>query len=160
MRDWKGPADMKLAESVCTHSILVLAWNIGTTRSQNFHHLCLKSRGVVMVVEDEFYSQPCLTIWYTNGEILERSRCCEWPESAWRHSIWVPNVYMGRAKSLPTHDSKIDCSNQFIDQIKISSVSNHSLYYWWEIERVQLIWNWLNQSAHTQSWCETWGPCT
>ena len=56
--------------------------------------------GDVMVVEDEFQSQPCLTIQYTNGEGLEGLRCCELPESVSIHSIWVrksiwskPNLY-------------------------------------------------------------------
>ena len=57
-----------MAESVCTGSILV--WNVGTW-SQNFHHPRLKRQGVVMVVEDEFQSQPCLTIQYTNDERLK-----------------------------------------------------------------------------------------
>ena len=60
--------------------------------SQNFHHWWLKSWGVVMVVGDEFQSQPCLTIQYTNGERLEGLRCCELPESVSTHSIWVQKV--------------------------------------------------------------------
>ena len=94
----EGSSWCEMAKSVCTCSIMV--WNVGTG-SWNFHHLQLKSRGVVMVVEDEFQSQPYLTIQYTNSERLEGLRCCELPESVWRHSIcgcekWVrakPNLY-------------------------------------------------------------------
>eukprot|EP00956_Cyclotella_meneghiniana_P006511 scaffold8556_cov22-Cyclotella_meneghiniana.AAC.1 len=60
------------------------------TLYRNFHHLRLKSQGVVIVVEDEFQSQPCLTISHTNGERLEGLRCSELPESARTYSTWVP----------------------------------------------------------------------
>ena len=36
---------------------------------------------------------------------------------------------MDQAKFVPTHDSKIGCSDHFIDQITISTLSNHLLYY-------------------------------
>eukprot|EP00956_Cyclotella_meneghiniana_P006117 scaffold7974_cov113-Cyclotella_meneghiniana.AAC.2 len=68
-----------MAASVCTHSILV--WEVGTPASHNFHHPRLKCQGVVMVVEDEFQSQLCTTIYYTNGQRLEGLRCCELLES-------------------------------------------------------------------------------
>ena len=47
----------------------------------------LKSRGVVMVVEYEFKSQPFTTIHYTYNETLEGLRCCELPESVQTHAI-------------------------------------------------------------------------
>ena len=34
-----------------------------------------------MVVYDEFTSEPCKTIHYTYGEIMEELKCCEWPKS-------------------------------------------------------------------------------
>ena len=88
-----------LNQSVHTH--------LGVKRkdpSQNFHHPCLKIRGVVMVVGDEFQSQPCLTIQHTNGERLEGSRCYELPKSVRTYSIWVQKVGLGQAKFVPTHD--------------------------------------------------------
>ena len=67
------------------------------------------------------------------------------PESVQRHSIWVGKGGMGQAKFVPTHYSKIGCSDHFIDQIPISTLSDHSLYYLWEIGRVKLIWNgWIS----------------
>ena len=73
------------------------------------------SWGVVMVVGDEFQSQLCLTIQYTNGERLEglRLRCCELPESVSTHSIWVRKVGLGQAKFVPTHDQKTGCGGHF-----------------------------------------------
>ena len=54
-------------------------------------------------------------------------------------------VGIGQAKFVPTHDSKIGCSDHLIDQIPISTSSNHSSYYIWEIGRVQLVWNgWIS----------------
>ena len=52
-------------------------------------HPQLKSRGAVMVVDDEFKSQPCKTIHYTYNETLEGLRCCELPELVQTHSILV-----------------------------------------------------------------------
>lgn len=60
--------------TVQEHSILVRkvgAWN------QKWHNLC-ECQGVVTVVDDEFQTKSCLTISYTNGEILEGlMSCCE-----------------------------------------------------------------------------------
>ena len=94
----------------------------------NFHHPRLKSRGVVMVVGDEFQSQLCLTIQYTNGERLEGLRCCELPESVSTHSIWVQKVGLGQAKFVPTHDQKMVCGDHFRPHTPISTMSYHSLY--------------------------------
>ena len=58
----------EMSESVCTRSMLV--WNIGAWY-RNFHHLWLKSRGVVMVIHDEFQSPPSPIIHYTYNDILE-----------------------------------------------------------------------------------------
>ena len=44
----------------------------------------------------------------------------------------VARVGIGQAKFVATHDSKIGCSDNSIvsiDQILISTLSNHSLYY-------------------------------
>ena len=49
----------ELLESIQTYSILV--WNVGYW-IHDCHHPRLKNRGVVMVVDDEFKSQPYLTI--------------------------------------------------------------------------------------------------
>ena len=69
--------------------------------SQNFHHPWLKSQGVVMVVGDEFQSQPFLTIQYTNVQRLEVLRSCELPANQSVHTqsgckkwVWAkPNFY-------------------------------------------------------------------
>ena len=44
---------------------------------QACHHPQLERQGVVMVILDEFKSQPCTTIHYTCNETLEGLRCCE-----------------------------------------------------------------------------------
>ena len=94
--------------------------------SQNFHHPLLKSWGVMMVVGDEFQSQPCLTIQHTNGERLEGLRCCELPESVSTHSIWVRKVGLGQAKFVPTHDQKIGCGDHFRAHTPVSTLHDHS----------------------------------
>ena len=123
----EGLSWYKMAESGCTHSILV--WNVGTW-SQNFHHPWLKSQGVVMVVEDEFQSQlqPCLTVKYTNDERLEGLGCCELPESVSTHSMWVQKVSMGKAKFVPYQSWKIGCGDHFRAHTPIWTMYNHSLY--------------------------------
>ena len=45
-----------------------------------------------MVVEDEFKSQPCKTIWYTIGEMLEGLRWCELLGPVQTHTILVRKV--------------------------------------------------------------------
>ena len=92
-----------MADSVSTCSNLVC--HVGALYP-NFHHPRLKSRGVVMVVEGEFQSQPFPTIQYTNGERLEGLGSCELPESVSTHSIRVRKVGLGQVKFVPTHDQK------------------------------------------------------
>ena len=94
-----------------------------------------------MVAEDEFQSQPCLTTEHTNGLRLGGLSWCECPDSVQRNSIWVRKVGMGRAKFVPAHDKKIGCSDHITDQIPISILFNHLLYYSWKIGSVELIWN-------------------
>ena len=115
----------EIAESVCTHSILV--WNVGALY-RNFHPPLLTSRGIVTVVEDEFQSPPCSTIHYTYDKRLEGLRCYGLPESVITHTIWVQNVSMGQANSVPTQNSKIGGGDHFSVHIPISTMSNHSLY--------------------------------
>ena len=81
-----------------------------------------------MVAENEFQSQPCLTIQYTNGERLEGLRCCELPESASTHSIWVRKVGSGQAIFVPTHDQKTGCGDHFRAHTPISTLYNNSSY--------------------------------
>ena len=100
----------EMAESVCTRSMLV--WNIGAWY-RNFHHLRLKSRGVMTVVEDEFQSPPSPTIHYTYNDTLEGLGCCELAESVSTHTIWVRKVSMGRAKFVPSQSWKIGCGDLF-----------------------------------------------
>ena len=45
-------------------------------------------QSVVMVVDNEFQSQPCLTIQYTIDEILEGSSSCELLESTQTGEKW------------------------------------------------------------------------
>ena len=82
----------EILESIQTYSILV--WNVGYL-SRNHHHPWLKNRGVALVVDDEFKSQPCKTIHYTHSERMEGLRCCELPKSVQTHSILVWKVDKG-----------------------------------------------------------------
>ena len=61
---------------------------------------------MLSVVDNEFQSQPCLTIYYTNGEILEGSSQYEYelPDLVQSHSILVWKVDMGQANFDPTRD--------------------------------------------------------
>ena len=122
----------------------MLVWNVGAWY-RNFHHLQLKSRSVVTVVEDEFQSQPCKTIHYTYNDTLEGLRWCDLPDSVHRYSIWVRKVGLGQARFVPTPNRKIGCSKHFRAHTPIWTMYNHSLYLWWEIGWVELIWNgWIS----------------
>ena len=80
----EGMRCCEMAESVCTRSILVwdmVSWYL------TIHHPWLKSRGVVMVIHDEFKSQPCTSMHHTYDETLEGLRFCELPGSVQIHSI-------------------------------------------------------------------------
>ena len=92
------------------HTYTILVWKVGYW-SLSCRHPRLKSQGVVMVVDDEFKSQPCKTIHYTYNETLEGLRCCELPESVQTHSILVWKVGKGQAISDPTHDWKTRCGD-------------------------------------------------
>ena len=85
----EGSRCCEILESIQTYTILV--WNVGASY-RNCQHPWLKNRGVALVVDDEFKSQPCKTIHYTYGERMERLRCCELPKSVQNHSILVSIV--------------------------------------------------------------------
>ena len=80
------------------------------------------------VVEGEFQSPPSPTIHYTYNDTLEGLGCCELPESASNHTIWVRKVGLGQAKFVPTHDQKIGCGEDFSAHTPILTMSNHSSY--------------------------------
>ena len=71
--------------------------------------------GVVMVVDDEFKSQPCtcITIYYTYNETLKGLRCYELPKLLQTHSILVWNVDKGQADFDPTNDWETCCGHHF-----------------------------------------------
>ena len=101
-----------------------------------------------MVIHDEFKSLPCPTIHYTCNEILERWSWCGLPESVQPHSILVWTVHIGKAKFYPPTTQKSGCDDQFRAHTPISALSNHSSYYWWDIGRVELMWNaWINPNT-------------
>ena len=116
----------EMAESACTHSMMV--WNVGVgALYQNFHHLRLKSRGVVMVTHDEFKSQPSPTIHYTYDETLERMRCCELPGLVQSHSILVWKVEYGPSQLLPQPRPKTSYGDHIRAHNPIPTFSDHSL---------------------------------
>ena len=112
---------------------------------QNRHQPWLNSQGVEFVVDDEFKSQTCKTIHYTHGERMERLRCFEFPKSVQTSSILVLKVDEGQAHFDPIRDWNTHCGDHFRTLIPISTFSNHSLYLWWDIGRVEMLWNpWIN----------------
>ena len=98
-----------------------------------------------MVLEDEFQSPPSPTIHDTYNETLEGLGCCEMAESVSTHTIWVRKVSIGQPKFVPSQSSKIGCGDHFSAHMPISTMSNHSLYLWREIGRVEMLWNgWIS----------------
>ena len=92
------------------------------------HPMTLKSRGVVMVVDDEFKSQPCKTIHYTHGEKIEGLRCCELPKSVQTYSILVSKVECRQANFDPIRDWKPCCCDHYRVHMRISIFSIHYTY--------------------------------
>ena len=146
MRHWKGWADAKtLNQSKHTPS----SFETYEASSWNWYHPWLKSQGVLMVMHDEFKYQPCPTIHYTHNEMLEGSSWCELPESVQSHTILVWSVGVCQAKSVPAHDSKLDCGDHFRAHVPISTLHNHSSYYRWDTGRVELMQRpWINPNIH------------
>ena len=133
----EGSSCCEMLDSVQTH--LILVWKVVeglatfvTTHDPN------TGCGNHYVV-NEFQSQPCLTIYHTYDETLEGSSCCEMLESVPTHLILVWKVVVGLATFVPTHDSKTGCGDHFWQSIPFSTLPNHSLYLWWDIERVKLL---------------------
>ena len=122
----------------------------------NIHHLGVKwrvlelilspprtqnSRSVVMVGDDELKSQPCKTIQYTYNETLKGLGCFELPESVQTHSILVWKVEYRPSQLLPQFRPETHHASHNRAHKSISTISNHSLYLWREIGRVELVWN-------------------
>ena len=92
MRHWKGQVAVKAGISPNT---LNLGVKIGCGSRITFIPNCGSKTGcVVSMVDNEFQSQPCLTIQHTNDETVEGSYCCEFlnqskhTQSAWCEK-WV-----------------------------------------------------------------------
>ena len=82
----EGLSCCEMLESIQTRSFLVQeegVWN------QDCHHQKLMNHVVVMVINNEFQSLPCLTLYHTYKETLEGSRCYEMIESVQAHLILV-----------------------------------------------------------------------
>ena len=92
-------------------------------------------------------------------------------ESVSRHKIWVQKLSMVQSKFLPAHDQKIDCGDHLSDHIPISTMSNHTLYLWRDIRRVEMLWNgWIGLQTNNLGvkgrdpsryfhlpWLKSWG---
>ena len=76
---------------------------------------------------------------------MEGLGCCELPKSVQTHSILMWKVDKGQANFDPTRDWKTRCGDHHRAHIPISTFSSHSLYLWWDIGRVEMLWNsWIN----------------
>ena len=65
------------------------------------------------------------------------------------HNILVWSVGVCQAKSVPAHDSKLGCGDHFRAHVPISTLHNHSSFYWWDIGRVELMQRpWINPNIH------------
>ena len=119
----------------------------GKQVSQLWPHTVTEKHVVVTILEPTHQSQPSPTIHYTYNDILEGLGCCELPKPFNTHAIWVGNVSMGmgQAKFVPSQSWNIGCGDHFCAHIPISTMSNHSLYLWREIGRVEMLWNgWIS----------------
>ena len=107
----------------------------------------------MIVIHGELKSQPCKTIHHTYNETLKGLRCCEWPQSVQTHAILAWKVERGKANFDPTRDWKTRCGDHFWAHAPIATFSNHSLYIWWEVGRVEMLWNsWINPKYSILVW--------
>ena len=87
-----------------------------------------------MVVEYEFKSQPCTTIYYTYNQTLEGLRCCELPEPVQTHAILCLCVESGQGPSQqgPSHFLSLHLEYRSTLEIQHKAVSpgwNFSMIY-------------------------------
>ena len=153
MIDWKGWDAMKWL-NLSKHApswrmeCRVLRWR------QSRRYPRLKSRGVVMVVEDEFKSQPCKTIWYTNGERMEGLRCCELLGPVQTHTILVRKVDRCKSNFDPISPAPqkhvVATILRPTYQSQPSSTIHHNMMTDWKGCDAM---KWLNRSNHAPSWC-------
>eukprot|EP00956_Cyclotella_meneghiniana_P028891 scaffold68509_cov48-Cyclotella_meneghiniana.AAC.1 len=83
---------------------------------------------MALVVDDEFKSQPRITIHYTYGERMEGLRCCELTKSVQTHSILVSKVENRQDNFDPTRDWKPPSGDHNRAHIPFSTLQNHSSY--------------------------------
>ena len=92
MRHWKGQAAVKFMKQFKhTPSWCKQQYRSGTKIVPTL----TLNQVVVIVVHNEFQSQPCLIICYINDETLKGSSCCQLPESIQTHWILVQKVGLG-----------------------------------------------------------------
>ena len=114
--------------------------------------------------------EPLIILKMNHWKVWELGRC-ELPESVSTHKIWVQKLSMVQSKFLPAHDQKIDCGDHLSDHIPISTMSNHTLYLWRDIRRVEMLWNgWIGLQTNNLGvkgrdpsryfhlpWLKSWG---
>ena len=145
----------ELPQSVQTHSILMWKVDKEGHRKPTLTPPVTGKHVAVTIIEHIYQSLPSPTIHYTYGETLEGLSWCELLESVQTHSILMWKVEEGQARFVPTRDWKTCCDDHFRAHIPISTFSNHSLYLWWEVGRVKLVWNSLINPNILRLRCET-----
>ena len=140
MRHWNRQAAVKWVHTAKLTQSWCGKWK---PQCQNCSHPCLKSQLGVIILEVEFQSQPCLTIYYTHDETLEQAKYCEMgahiqtdPILVWK--VGSPEQY---------------CSNPWIKsqlgviilEVEFQSQPCLTIYHthdsWWDIVLDKLLWN-------------------
>ena len=138
MRHWNSQAAVNCVYS----SNLTQSWcETLCHRSLNCPHPWLKIQLVVTIVDNGFQSGPCKTIHDGSNEALEQSSCCGLHMLIQIYSLccWNKRLYSQLIFS-PPMTQKWACGGRCRQWIPISALSHHSLYSWWDIGTVKLLW--------------------
>ena len=84
VRQWKGGAGVNGLNQPKQTESWGKSWGHVQQIAPTFDY---KNEVVVMVVGNGFTSEPCLTIYHTNGETMEGWSWCEWPDNPTRLNL-------------------------------------------------------------------------
>ena len=137
VRHWNGWDAMNfLNQSINTQSWYE-KWNTGQA---NFSPNRYPKHNVVIIMKPRSQSQPIPTIHCTYKVRWKGSSCCVLTESARIQSILVWKDRNLLPKLSPLATQKPVCGDGYRWCIQISALHNHSLYLWWDIGMVGMLW--------------------
>ena len=144
VKDWKGwDAVNCLNQSVHTQSgCKKWVW-----AKPNLYPLMTRKQVVVTILEPTHQSQPRITIHYTHNERLDG---LSWYEMAGWFSLYTLKLDVKRRGLVSKfHHPRLQSWSVVMvvgDEFQSPPFSNRSLYFWWHVGRVEMLWiAWISQ---------------